>query len=138
VRKRAAIVLRVLIGLVLLATAAGKLLDVGGFARVLETYRLVSPSLLLALALAIPLAELALAIWLLSGARPAIAAAAAGLLHAGYGSVAAATLLRGIPVENCGCFGVFFPRPLGWNTVVEDVVMVALSAGLLAASLPRS
>lgn len=81
----ARILLRTLVGFVLLATAAGKLLDLPGFARVLDTYRAFPEALLLPIGAAVVLAELALAVWLLSGRRPfsAALAALAGLSRSG-------------------------------------------------------
>jgi hypothetical protein len=128
--RRVALALRLVIGFILLATAAGKLLDLGGFAQILGTYEAFPEWALMLLAVAVPLAELALALWLFSGRRLAGAAAAALALHAFYGVWAAASLLRGLRLPNCGCFGVFLPRPLGWRTVIEDLVLVALSAWL--------
>ena len=52
-------------------------------------------------------------------------------MHLVYAGWAASALARGLRLENCGCFGVFLPTPLTWRTVVEDLVMVALSLGLL-------
>jgi hypothetical protein len=130
--KRRRLALRLFLGLVLLATAVGKLLDVEGFARVLATYEAFPEAALRSLAVAVPLLELAIAIWLFSGRLLVAAAAAALALHAVYTVWAAAALLRGLRVPNCGCFGVFFPRPLGWRTVFEDLVLVGLSAWLLA------
>jgi hypothetical protein len=128
---RTALLLRLFLGLVLLATAAGKLLDVPGFAEVLRTYQAFPDAALRPLALAVPLVELALAVWLFSGRRLAAAAALAAVLHGIYAIWAAATLLRGLRVPNCGCFGVFFARPLGWRTVAEDGVLLGLSVWLL-------
>ena len=129
--------LRLFVGLVLLATAAGKLLDVEGFARVLGTYEAFPEGSLPPLAVAVPLVELGLALWLFSGRNRAAAAAAAVGLHAAYAGWAAATLLRGLRLANCGCFGVFFPRPLTWRTVVEDLAMAGASAWLFAIARRR-
>ena len=129
--------LRLFLGLVLLATAAGKLLDVRGFAAVLATYEAFPESALVPLALAVPLAELALAVWLFSGRRLAGAAGAALALHLLYAVWAAATLARGLRLPNCGCFGVFLPSPLGWRTVAEDLVLAGFSAWLLRTALAR-
>jgi hypothetical protein len=126
--------LRFIIGLVLLATAAGKFLDVSGFARVLETYEAFPSWSLAFLAWAIPSIELGLALWLFSGRRlPAAASASLGM-HLVYAAWSAVSLLRGLTLSNCGCFGVFLARPLGWGTVVEDGAMAALSAALLVFS----
>ncbi len=124
----AAAALRFAIAAVLLATSVGKLLDLPGFTRVLETHRAFPPWALTPVAVAVPLTELALGLWLISGRRLAAAAVASGSLHLLYGAWAAAHVLRGLDIPNCGCFGVFLARPLTWRTVVEDLVLVALSA----------
>ncbi len=129
--KGVSLALRVFIGLVLLATALGKLLDVRGFAAVLETYEAFPEPALLLLAAVVPLLELALAFWLFSGRRLGVAAGASAAMHAVYGAWAAAAILRGLQLPNCGCFGVFLQRPLSWTTVLEDAVMVGLSLWLL-------
>jgi uncharacterized membrane protein YphA (DoxX/SURF4 family) len=134
VRRKACLSLRLFIGLVLLSTAAGKLLDVPGFARVLATYDVLPNGLPLPLAAAVPLAELALAVWLFSGRRTPGAAWTAAIMHLVYAAWSAAALLRGLELANCGCFGVFLARPLGWRTVAEDLVMTGLSVALLSLS----
>lgn len=131
--------LRFAIGAVLLVTAAGKLLDIPGFMDVLKTYEAFSDSILLSLALAIPLAELALALWLFSGQFLPAAAVTAVVIHFAYAVFSAVSVLRGLRLSNCGCFGVFWPRPLGWSTVAEDLVMTAASFGLVVlARQPRA
>jgi hypothetical protein len=129
-RGRIVLACRLLLAAVLLATAIGKLLDVGGFAAVVATYRVLPESLLLPAALALTLAELALALWLLSGIRLASGALAAALLHAVYFVWSSAALARGLDIPNCGCFGVFWPRPLTWVTLVEDGVLVLVSLAI--------
>jgi uncharacterized membrane protein YphA (DoxX/SURF4 family) len=127
---RLVLVLRLLLAGVLLATAVGKVLDVGGFAAVVTTYRVLPEPLLLPAALALTLGELALGFWLLSGLRLAPAALAAALLHAAYLVWSAAALARGLDIPNCGCFGVFWARPLTWVTLVEDGVLLLVSLAL--------
>jgi len=124
-------ILRTFIGMVLFATAIGKLLDVRGFARILGSYQALPEALLLPLALTIPIAELVLAIWLFFGLRLAGAAMTSAALHFAYAAWSAAGVLRGLRLPNCGCFGVFLARPLDWSTVAEDIVMVGLSLWLL-------
>jgi Methylamine utilisation protein MauE len=132
--KRLAFGLRVFLGLILLATAVGKLADVRGFAGVLRTYEAFPEASLLPLAAAIPIVELSLALLLFSGRGLQGAALAALTLHVLYAAWAALTLARGLQLSNCGCFGVFLARPLGWRTVLEDLVLAGLSAMLLAAA----
>src|SRR5690349_17115022 len=119
-RGRLVLACRLLLAAVLFATAIGKLLDVGGFTAVVATYRALPEPLLLPAALALTLGELALGLWLLSGIRLATAALAAVLLHVAYLVWSMAALTRGLDIPNCGCFGVFWARPLTWVTLVED------------------
>jgi len=118
---------RFLIALVLLAAAGGKVLDMEGFTLVLRGYRIFPVPLLWPIALAVTTVELSLAAWLLWGRALSRAALASVALHSFYGIWTAAILLSGKPVLNCGCFGAFLARPLTWQTVVEDLVMVAIS-----------
>ena len=122
--------LRFAIGAILLASAAGKLLDISGFARVLGTYAAFLPGALVPIAIAIPVAELALAFWLFSGRNLAGSALASTAMHVLYALWSAVSVFRGLKLPNCGCFGVFLARPLGWSTVVEDLVLVGASLGL--------
>jgi uncharacterized membrane protein YphA (DoxX/SURF4 family) len=131
-------VLRFAIAALLLVTATGKVLDLRGFASVLETYRAFPDEALIPLAVLIPLLEVALAAWLLTGRRLPSAALASAAMHAAYGVWAGVTLARGISVPNCGCFGVFLTRPLTWGTVLEDGVMVAASLALAALARPAA
>jgi len=130
--------LRFAIGAVLLVTAAGKLLDIAGFASVLKTYAAFPDAILLPLSLAIPLAELALALWLFSGQFLAAAAITSVVMHFVYAAWSAISVLRGLRLSNCGCFGVFWPRPLGWTTVLEDLVLMAASLALAILARKRS
>lgn len=130
-KRNASLWLRIFIGFVLLATAVGKLLDVPGFARVLASYDVFPGGLLFSLAVGVPLAELALAAWLFSGGRAMGAAATSVAMHLAYTVWSATAILRGLKLANCGCFGVFLARPLGWSTVAEDLVMTGLSVALV-------
>lgn len=121
-----ATVLRVLIGLVLLATALGKSLDLGGFAAVVGTYDVFPAWAWWPVAIGITAGEWVLGAWMLSGRRARLACGLAALMHASYAGWAVLALLRGITVLNCGCFGVFLARPLTWQTVIEDSVVTAL------------
>ncbi len=128
----AALVLRLFIGLVLLATAIGKGLDLRGFTVVIASYDLLPALLYWPVAVGMTTVELVLGAWLLSGRRTATAALLSALLHAAFTGWASIALLRGLQLDNCGCFGVFLARPLTWTTVVEDAVMVGFSLTLYA------
>ena len=51
------------------------------------------------------------------------------VLNIGFITILTLTLLRGIPISNCGCFGVFLARPPTWVTIIEDLILLALSLG---------
>jgi hypothetical protein len=129
--------LRFAIGAVLLASAAGKLPDIRGFADVLRTYKAFPDPVLFPLALAIPLGELALALWLFSGQALAAAAGTSVVVHFVYSLWSAISVLKGLRLSNCGCFGVFWPHPLGWSTVLEDLVLLAASFALATLARKR-
>lgn len=129
--------IRFFIAVVLLATGVGKALDIPGFVSVLVTYQAIPEWGLYPVALGMTGTELVLSVWLFSGWRLPEAALAALALHVVFTLWTAATLLRGIDVPNCGCFGVFLARPLDGWTVVEDLVMVALCLGLFYSASAR-
>ena len=78
----------------------------------------------------VAVSELALGAWLLAGVRARLAALASAALHATYAAWTGAALARGLRLENCGCFGVFWGRPLAFTTLLEDAALVALSLTL--------
>lgn len=115
------------IAVILLTTAIGKLLDIQGFAKVIESYEIFSGWITAPMGLAMALFELFLSIWLFSGKKLALAALVSFGLHSVFTTWTVWALLRGLELSNCGCFGVFWARPLGWSTVYEDLFMVAVS-----------
>lgn len=128
--------LRFAIAAILLATGVGKLADVPGFAGVLTTYEAFPEWALVPVAVAVPVSEILLAVWLFSGRRLVAAALASAGMHSLYAGWAAVTLARGIDVPNCGCFGVFLGRPLSYGTVLEDSALVG--ASILLALVSRN
>lgn len=123
-------VLRFGLALILFATCLGKALDVEGFIHVIQTYQFFPVPLAPLIGIGIVTAEGALAVWLFSGRHVALTAVLASVLHLGFVGLAVVTLIRGISVPNCGCFGVFLARPLTWGTVAEDLFMAAWCLGL--------
>jgi hypothetical protein len=117
----------VLIGGTLLLAAIGKLLDNRYFAEILAQWQLFPSWSLLILGIAASLAELVLAVWLFSGWQLARAALLSVLFHLGYTAATMITLLRGIYLPDCGCFGILFPHPLNWAMAVEDLAFAVLS-----------
>lgn len=117
---------RLLIGGVLLASALGKSLDLPGFVDVLDTYRLFPNWSSWLFALGITGIEWALAVWILIGWQLSTGALIALSLNGLYAVGLVVTLLRGLDLPNCGCYGVFFPQPLRWYSPLEDLVLVGI------------
>lgn len=128
------IVLQFGLGLLLLITGIGKLLDVQGFISIIDTYQVSPDWMQPPLAVLIVGSELKIAESLQRGNNVRAAAIASTILHALFSIVAVTTLLRGIAVPNCGCFGVFMGRPLTWQTLFEDICLLGASIALVLLS----
>ncbi|MEE8424277.1 MAG: MauE/DoxX family redox-associated membrane protein [Elusimicrobiota bacterium] len=97
---------RSLVGLLLLVSGFHKATaPAEEFAVVLEAYRLLPAGIIPTLSYAVPFIEILLGLSLLLGFSPRRASAAAGGLFLLFIAALASTMLRGIPLENCGCFG---------------------------------
>jgi thiol-disulfide isomerase/thioredoxin len=125
-------VLGVLLAVVFSAAALGKLTDLAGTRDGLAGFGL--PRALVApVALALPAAELVVAVLLLFGAtRVAGAAGALGLL-AIFSVAIIANLARG-RTPDCHCFGRLHSAPAGWSTVARNAVLGACATAVLAAA----
>lgn len=119
--------LQYFLGLSLLITAIGKLLDIQGFAAVVESYQIFLGWITAPMGLALALTELILAVGLLSGRKLKEAALASILLHTIFILWVSLALYRGLELSNCGCFGVFWARPLTFKTLLEDLGMLIAS-----------
>jgi uncharacterized membrane protein YphA (DoxX/SURF4 family) len=124
------VTLQIFVGVVIFGSALGKSLDLPGFVEVLKTYRIFPGLTLWPLALALTGFEFVLGAWLLSGWRLRVGALVALGLNAGYAAWMTISLLRGLELSNCGCFGVFFPQPLRWYSPLEDLVLVGMCYAL--------
>ncbi|MBI5244477.1 MAG: DoxX family membrane protein [Elusimicrobia bacterium] len=96
------------------------------FAAVIEAYQLLPADVLLPFAHLVPFAELLLAFSLAAGFLTRLSSAASGALSLMFFIALGSTLARGIPLENCGCFGSIHLTPAQAMTV--DVCMMALAA----------
>ena len=123
------IVLGVLLATVFSVAAFGKLSDRAGTRAAVAGFG-VPEALGGAVALALPVAELAVAgLLLLGSTRVAGAAGALGLL-ALFTAAIVANLLRGRTPE-CHCFGALHSAPVGWRTAARNAVLAVLAAVLL-------
>ena len=127
--------------MLLAVSAFAKLADMQGFVVVVDSYRALPAELLDKAAWLLAFVELALSALLVFGptieahvpaARAWVAArfAAVFALHLMYLVWLALAYLRGLDIPNCGCFGVYWPRPLTAYSLLEDAVLLLLSARL--------
>jgi Methylamine utilisation protein MauE len=121
---------RLFIGGILLASALGKSLDLPGFVDVLITYQAIPALLLWPTALLITGVEWLLGVWVLSGWRLVRGALLSLALYAGYAIWMTLSLVRGLNLANCGCYGRFFPQPLRWYSPLEDLILVGMCYAL--------
>ena len=97
---------RSVVGLLLLASGVHKLWGFPEeFAAVVEKYAIVAGDGALLVARGVPLAEALLGLALLSGWQVRWSALGAFSLNGLFLSAILSTKLRGIPLEDCGCFG---------------------------------
>jgi uncharacterized membrane protein YphA (DoxX/SURF4 family) len=114
----------------LLVSGAAKLLDLHGFAAVVDTYDVLPDALLAPAAYALAVVEVGLGVWLAIGRALPPTATLVVVLHTVYLVWIVIALARGLDIPNCGCFGVYFARPLTPVRVLEDVALLALAMGL--------
>lgn len=127
---------RIVIGVVCLASALGKSLDLRGFVEVLVTYQLFPDHMLWPIAFSLTGLEWVLGVWVLAGWRIQAGAFLALILYGVYAAGLVVTLFRGIDLPNCGCYGVFFPQPLRWYSPLEDMVLAGMCYALWRSEKP--
>jgi peroxiredoxin len=126
------LVARLFLAAVFAVAAAGKLV---GRSRTVETLAEfgVPVGLRRPLAVALPLAELAIAIALLPAVTAAWAAIAAALLLAVFTAAVARVLLQGREVD-CNCFGSLGPSRISRWTLARNAVLLAVAGGVAVAA----
>ncbi|OEV29301.1 hypothetical protein AN219_17250 [Streptomyces nanshensis] len=132
--------LRIVLGALYTAMAAGQLASFGQMPAIMTAYGLVAGGAAAALAVVLISGELVGGLWLL--ARPRSRAIAPVWVFAAV-AVAWAVLTvqayaRGLTVANCGCFGSYLTQSLSWVVLVQDGLLLLYAAVLLrSARHPR-
>ncbi len=116
--------------LLLAASGIGKLADMTGLYPIVASYQVVPTALIPFAAWKLVAFEIGLAIWLASGHRRANAAFLLVAIHVVYFVWLTVAFLRGLDIPNCGCFGVYFARPLTAATLIEDFLLLMMAAML--------
>jgi uncharacterized membrane protein YphA (DoxX/SURF4 family)/thioredoxin-related protein len=124
----ALLLFRLLLSAVFGLAGVTKLFDQRGTREAVENFG-APATLAPALALFLPVAELAIAVALLFNSSAWWGAFAALLLLAVFILVIGLSLARG-QTHDCHCFGQIYSRPLGWPTLARNIVF-ALGAGFV-------
>jgi uncharacterized membrane protein YphA (DoxX/SURF4 family) len=124
-------IVRWIVGAVLLLAGLSKLRALRTFSASLRTFAIVPHALVPPLAMAIPTAEVGLALLLLLGVAVHVAGAASALLFSVFGVAIVWNLRRGRHIS-CGCFGAL-SEPIEPTTVLRNVALASLS--LIAATV---
>jgi hypothetical protein len=123
---------RLLLAAVFAVAAGGKLVSRSRTVETLAEFG-VPESIRRPVAIALPLAELAIAVALLPAATAAWAALAAVLLLAAFTAAVARTLMQGREVD-CNCFGSLGPSRISRWTLARNVLLLALAGGIAIAA----
>jgi len=120
------LVLRAMVGGVLIY--AGFMKAVGPsaeFAALISAYRILPPSMITPFSIGLPYVEMWLGLFIFSGFYARQAALAAMLLFTIFFIALVSTVLRGIDLVSCGCFGADSLTPR--YTMILDFVLLSLS-----------
>ncbi len=129
------------------AGAAPAALETGpaAFARVVYRYQVVGPNAALppwvanTVAVTLPWVELLAGLLLIAGVARREAALVALLLLVVFVAAVGSTLVRGIDVENCGCFSLGRDgRRAGALLIAADLALLAAAGVLALAPAPRA
>ena len=117
-------VVRLVVGGILIAAGALKITQTAAFAEAIAGFRLLPPSVVLPLAMALPPLEIIFGLYLVAGLFTRIAAGVVCAMFLAYGAAIASAVVRHIPA-NCGCFGPGERATADW----PHVGFLALLAG---------
>jgi thiol-disulfide isomerase/thioredoxin/uncharacterized membrane protein YphA (DoxX/SURF4 family) len=122
------VLVRIALSVVFSLAGITKLMDQAGTREAVENFGAPEASAP-AIALILPFVELAIAIGLLFSQTTAVSAIS-GLLLLGLFILAISVNLARGQTHDCHCFGQLYSRPLGWPTLVRNIVF-ALGAGFV-------
>ncbi len=126
--------IRVSLGVVLIFSGLSKILGpVEEFAAAIEKYQALPPNLVMITAKFFPWLEYCLGGFLLLGYQTKISAVSTGVLFSLFLSMFSASTLRGIAINDCGCFGSHGPHFSIKAMMILDSLMLATSVILFLA-----
>ena len=116
---------RLLLAIVFIVSGVAKLLDIHGFAQVVNRFMLLPESIVLYFAFLLPIVELFLGLCLTSGLYIKWTIRWLSFLLFCFIFVISISLIRGISVK-CGCFGGLFDDVIGWKTLTRNIFLLGL------------
>ncbi|MCL6647285.1 MAG: DoxX family membrane protein [Chloroflexi bacterium] len=133
---------RLVVGALFLLAGLAKLAAPGTFSAALVAYAVLPVTLVYWVATLFPWVEVAVGLALLVGLFTRAAAGVAIALLLMFSLLITQALLRGLSLEDCGCFGgiteavpaltlVLGGKSLGWHDVVRDLIYALLALPLL-------
>jgi hypothetical protein len=118
---------RWLLGALLALMATGQLADPAGFVDILATYRFGGRAVAVPVAIVLIGGELTAAIGLLAGSGTwrRRSSSVAVVVAVAWTVLGVQAFVRGLALDNCGCFGVYAGQSLRWWVLIEDAEFVA-------------
>lgn len=118
--------LRLVLGTVLLAMAAGQAVSFGAMPEILDAYDVLDATAWQPVVVVLIAAELVCGVWFVARPRsqaqtPAWLYTVVAVFWAALGTQA---YLRGVAVENCGCFGVYLTQRLSLFVLAQDALLL--------------
>jgi hypothetical protein len=134
----AVIAIRILVALVFLSAALGKMRNWRIFRGVVANYRLLPQGLVGPVTYALPPLEAAIGATLATGLLAPWAESAAAVLLSAFAVAIGINLLRGRRHIDCGCFQGTLRQPLRWALVSRNVLLALLliAAGAAPSGIP--
>jgi putative oxidoreductase len=134
-------VLALTVGWVFVYASFAKIADPRAFTRIVYHYQVVGPSASFGfvpanlVAVVLPWVELIAGVLLILGLWRREAAAVTAILLAVFVAAVGSTMVRGIDIQNCGCFALDATgRAAGWKLIAGDLALLA--AALVVAVVP--
>lgn len=128
-----ALAIRILVGLIFLPSALGKLANRDQFNQAVLDYAILPTRGAYVYGMLLPWIELTLSLALFAGIATRLIALAASLLLVSF-IVAVVTNLKRGRVLGCHCYGVLDSGMISWGTVARNVVLLILTIILLVIS----
>lgn len=116
-------ILRVLFGLFFIVSGGAKIVDITGFAKIINSYGFLSNNGVILISYIIPNAELLLGLMMIFNYKIRIATRAALIMVIIFTLVSANKYVNGINDE-CGCFGKLLARRTNVFLLIENTLLI--------------